>query len=454
VVEDEPSETLGSGDAYRKAGEGFGVTLRAVNYESGDDANTNSDLANNTLTPNFGGHSSIDLDLEFSLQAPTSAGTSPGSLQGWDDQLVRFNNTANQGEYLFSGLTWSEVGIISMNVAHNDYLGGGETIIGARPNIGRFYPDHFDVAANSGSFSPYCGAFSYIGQGFGYDTRPSLTITAKNIAGDTTQNYTDSAFMKLALTDITRVFPNIDYKDEIPPSQFGVDGVTAMVVSNSPGGGEVLSANGPGVMTYLFSATDNYTYTKDANSLIDEFLSKLTININDFSDVDGAAATANPPVTPTGINLRYGRVVLQNAFGPETEALKIPMSVQNYNGTSFITNTNDDCSTYNSAVMELNTNLAASGSSAASGSGIFDSGLALLDQQIELSAPGATHQGVVDICLNVADWLKFDWNGDGLDLTQVCDTSMSAVQGDNPMSTASFDQYRGHDRIIYWREVQ
>ncbi|WP_250656328.1 DUF6701 domain-containing protein [Alkalimarinus coralli] len=40
-------------------------------------------------------------------------------------------------------------------------------------------------------------------------------------------------------------------------------------------------------------------------------------------------------------------------------------------------------------------------------------------------------------------WLKYDWDGSG------------SISGsvDAPSATATFGRYRGHDRIIYWREV-
>jgi len=448
-----PSATGGSGTKYRKAGENFDVTLRPVIYESGDDANTNSDLANNALTPNFGSHNGISLNLGHSLQAPTGIGASGGVLSGWSNQSVIFNNTGRKGEYQFGTLSWSEVGVISMSAEHSDYLGSGESIAGNRPNVGRFYPDHFDVLANNGSFANTCnlGAnpFTYIGQGFTYGTAPSLTITAKNLSGGTTENYTDSNFMKLVLSDITRVFPNADV------DQNGADNATLMRVGTSLNAGETLTATGAGMMTYLFDATDIYSYTKDDNSMIGEFDSDLAIAVNDFNDVDGASATSNPSVLPTAIELRYGRLALGNAHGPETENLKIPMSIQYLDRTSstFILNTDNSCSSYNAINMVVNPSLANSGTSSASGSGTFNGGLSPLAQQIEMSAPGDTHQGAVNLCLNVDNWLKFDWNGDGLDLTQTCSASNPPSQGDNPMSTASFNQYRGHDRIIYWWEV-
>jgi MSHA biogenesis protein MshQ len=51
--------------------------------------------------------------------------------------------------------------------------------------------------------------------------------------------------------------------------------------------------------------------------------------------------------------------------------------------------------------------------------------------------------------VTVDDWLKFDWfidlNGDGTD-----DDSNII----DPQFRMIFGSYRGHDRIIYWREAE
>ena len=35
-------------------------------------------------------------------------------------------------------------------------------------------------------------------------------------------------------------------------------------------------------------------------------------------------------------------------------------------------------------------------------------------------------------------WLQYDWNGTG---------------DENPRGTATYGRFRGHDRIVYWREL-
>ena len=57
---------------------------------------------------------------------------------------------------------------------------------------------------------------------------------------------------------------------------------------------------------------------------------------------------------------------------------------------------------------------------------------------IELAAPTPnTGSGVVTYDAPV--WLEGDYDGNG--------------SFENPSATATFGIYRGHDRVIYWREV-
>jgi MSHA biogenesis protein MshQ len=44
------------------------------------------------------------------------------------------------------------------------------------------------------------------------------------------------------------------------------------------------------------------------------------------------------------------------------------------------------------------------------------------------------------VLYGIYDWLQFDWNNDG-------------AHDDNPSATATFGEYRGNDRIVYWRAI-
>jgi MSHA biogenesis protein MshQ len=42
------------------------------------------------------------------------------------------------------------------------------------------------------------------------------------------------------------------------------------------------------------------------------------------------------------------------------------------------------------------------------------------------------------VSYNSPAWLEYDWSGGG---------------DEDPKGTASFGHFRGHDRVIYWREI-
>ena len=58
------------------------------------------------------------------------------------------------------------------------------------------------------------------------------------------------------------------------------------------------------------------------------------------------------------------------------------------------------------------------------------------------SAPEAGNMGTIDVSVDLSpfSWLQYDWDNDG-------------SLGNHPDVSASFGSYRGHDRIIYWREI-
>ena len=131
---------------------------------------------------------------------------------------------------------------------------------------------------------------------------------------------------------------------------------------------------------------------------------------------------------------------MENALGPETQSLKIPMRIEQWNGSSFVTSADEDCSSYAAANL-LHVDDLGAGSTTPSGSATLVSGEATLANQIQLSAPGMGNQGTSALQYQGDSWLRFDWDNDA----STADTDATAA--------AAFGQYRGHDRITYWREV-
>ncbi len=359
-----------------------------------------------------------------------------------------------------SSASFAEVGLLSLDLQDVDYGFSSNTIAGDVINIGRFYPDHFDVVITNNAFGDTCtsGAtdFTYIGQPFSYLNEPVLTITAKNTAGATTQNYTEDGYQKLADTDVSRTFPVEDTGKD------GADNATKMVVTPTVTDGSLTTpvsapASALGVMTYTFNPSDSFTYAKNSNAQVGEFTMDYDIVIDSIQDSDGVnAATSlalsmptSNTVSPTGTFLRFGRWNIENTFGSERADLTFPMAIQYYNGTSFITNTSDTCTAYDGdddanhtlSLNNLPNPLSATNLTPISGLGAFALGLA----ELQIAKPSDGSQGQIRITYDdTPSWLQYDWSWNGsdpLDFTE------------NPSAIATFGLFRGNDRIIYQREV-
>ena len=155
------------------------------------------------------------------------------------------------------------------------------------------------------------------------------------------------------------------------------------------------------------------------------------------------------------LDMRYGRLRLDDAFGPETVALPVNFYTEYWTGNHFTLNAQDSCTmvprgaiTYPAGTLASDTNrtVALTGGSTQGtytnldATGVrFNAGVAGQG----FTAPTASAQGkfVVGTDLTNLPWLRFDWNQDG----NYSDLKL-------PNATFEFGSYRGNDRIIYWRE--
>ena len=165
-------------------------------------------------------------------------------------------------------------------------------------------------------------------------------------------------------------------------------------------------------------------------------------------DIDYSGDGSNDHADAGDTEIRFGRMQIQNTYGPETAFLNQPVFIQYFDGTNFVTNTDDTCTPIDTSNMILQVD----GESALAqgvvtnvviGSGTTDLaiGTALTSGEANLtySAPGAGNTGTLTNTYSVPDWLRFDWDGDG-------------DHDDNPSASAIFGRYRGNDRVIYWLE--
>jgi len=431
------SADCSAGDAscsiFKKAGESFDLDIKAACWVDNDD----SDYSNNPVTANF---ELASIGLDHSLIAPSA-----GNLGSLSNASINFT-TSDNGIHTVSQSV-SEVGVFTFDLNPPIYF--GESInTAASDNIGRFYPDHFEVtASDDGAFSDYaCGTFSYSGQSFNYTTNPTLTISAYN-AADTaviTQNYTGD-FVKLVASDFRFTQPTTD------ALQTGVDGnLVLLEMSVSPAS---LTDNADGSLSFAFG-NDSYTYRHISNSKIAPFSNAVKLEFTAINDDDGVQ-TQDLPISlqPSGEPIRFGRFSITNVHGSELIPLPVQIQTEYFNGANWQSNSADQCTTLNLAshFQLANTDTSAgswqsgtttmtvnNGSSTASLNAL-NSGQATLT----FSAPGEDNQGYIDIRSQLSanyDWLLGDYDNDG-------------GYDDEAQGRASFGLFKGSDNIIFRREV-
>ncbi|MEW6981171.1 DUF6701 domain-containing protein [Colwelliaceae bacterium 6471] len=432
--------TNSSGDPKQVAGDAFQVDLVAQ-------------CADGTVTPNYTPQATTAINLSVQQQAPTTHFGDLTIENGTNSKITATDTGSqawlpNNSSATSFNASYSEVGIINIAAQDTGYFGHALSSNGYT-TVGRFIPDHFTVSVTNNSFANACtiGAadFTYIGQPFTYLLEPEISITAENSNDEITQNYTETGYQKLEASNVSRTFSTEDRLKN------GEDNSTKMQVSSTVFEG-TLAKESNGVMKYTFNSNDSFTYTKDNNSLSIPFDATYDIAIATIEDSDGVNASAVLPqtISPIGGKLRFGRMVIDNSFGPETSNLPQVISIQYFNASEkFVVNSDDSCS----ALLHVNAvteNLLLSNISLNPLlSGVNDVNETVNDgisRVFELTAPGANNRGALGVSYNTPSWLKYDWN----DIDELSD---GVIYDDNPTAVATFGLFRGNDRIIYWREV-
>jgi hypothetical protein len=437
-VKDNPGAIDHLEEKFKKAGENFTTTVTAIQWQSNGDV----DLSNNPVTSNFGNESTAESATIIHNMNSPDLNTAPNA--GVLGNLSNTNFSFINGVSSNTKMTYSEVGIINFeaHLTDNSYL-ATDDVVGEVLNIGRFTPDHFVLenkyagTLSGGNPFVYSGQMSLIAplQGqLSYSPQPEFTITAESLSGSTTKNYTGN-FIKLDAQSIHNVISSNN-------STGNSVGLTGNLVIGS------LDDEGDGILTYQFNSDDNYFYIRDIDALIAPFDATIDLQVTSLKDSDLVSADSDLTLQPdtNGIKVRFGRWIMENSYGPETIALRVPMQVQFWDGNNFVSKnasyTGDSFTTFDTSVSPspftiTNVSLAPA-TTIASGSGTFNNGETNL---FMLSSPGANNQGAVKVKYDVPTWLKYDW------------TVSDGSYDENPNALATFGLFRGNDRIIYRQEV-
>lgn len=411
-----PNTSSATGSVFTQAGESFQASVGAYRHAAGADTDddgvpdTSATLAQTIsagLAPSYAYATALSAAAPYTPATGTLGALANGSLSA---------GSYSGGSATPATLTYSEVGSFTMELAVSSYLGtAGVNLTGTVFNaagaqnavVGRFTPYDFGVSLNTPAFTPGCGtstAFTYIGQPFVYGTAPVITVTARNKAGATTRNYTGTWWKISNATLTSRSYTAASGTLDTS----GLPSTAADPVVADLGG----ASSGQGTLT--FSAGSGLKFTRSAP--VAPFNADLSLALN-ILDSDGVAYGSNPArfgtagagggmsFTGTGGGkvMRWGRLKLANAIGNEFASLQLPVAAQYFNGTGFVLNADDGCTSFAKSAVQFGNfqrNLAACETflPTAVASVTLSGGKAAL----ELSRPGSGNTGSVDLTPGLA----------------------------------------------------
>lgn len=401
-----PGATDEGDDVFTTAGSDFEIAVAARN-------------ANNGITPNFGQESSPEaVDLESDLFAP-AGGIDPGLVGDFGSFASDCDGNSATAGTACGEFSWPEVGIVSLNprLASGAYLGSADVVGTEVEHVGRFIPDHFELGSGNiidrAGISGCSSSFTYIGERFDVD----FTLYARNADGNTTANY-EGLFAFLTGGDLgLSGSPSPDVDASSVSWMLGVgDAVGQLSVPRS-------------------TPVAPYTSYEVTTAPVDS---------------DGVSLSGSGAIDTT--ELRFGRLVIDNAIGSELGPIALPWRAEYWSGSTWLINDTDDCT-----VLDLTSQVELTSSGGDTGDGSttvsLDGGTTSIDaSQSELTlsggigsiyftAPGTP--GWVDVLLQLdTTWpfLRDDLDDDG-------------VYNDNPEGRASFGLFEGDSRRIFIREI-
>jgi MSHA biogenesis protein MshQ len=323
--------------------------------------------------------------------------------------------------------------------------------------VGRFVPDHFAVSGGSlvnrsdicplGTNCP--SSFTYLGE----PMNAVFKLTAQAAGGSTTQNYTGSLAKlnpqaavtaytggPLGLGVIDTTAPRIPFLVCMATPAHPC--FTPLVASGSFASG---AANITVPLTVYRGATavGPFAALNIGIAPLDSDGVTSVYNLDTTNVVAGASDHTNLLVTG---NLLYGRLNISNAHGSELLQLPIAVTVQYWNGTSYLTNTQDSATTLSaSTASSANwTNITpgnwqklnATSTWPAGATSVVPSTAAMAfrsgKSSFTLTAPGTGITGSVDMIIN----------------SSIAPTYLPS----NTAARATFGVYKGANGLIYLRE--
>lgn len=417
---------------FKKAGETFTLSMIAKAWQQDNDTNL-CDNGTNINTPNF---ELSNIVLNHQLVAPALAdGSSLGTLSALSYNHARATNaTSNVTQ------TVSEVGVFRFGAVPpaNQYMGYTIPSTISLP-VGRFIPAYFAATPGPAEILALdeCTNFHYLGQDMEYETNPSVVYEARNVQGNTTQNYAHSFFRAdnwagaatATKTSYSDVAVSLSSPVAVSRGNFALSNQT-----NGYDGKFSLTLSGD-VLSYLRPVEPDYPAP---------FVPQLKLNLlaGQWADQDGVCVKTSDvgscqpvEVGITAPTQKYGRLVIKggnvaDASAPASTLVPLEFRTEFWSGTAFVVNTDDSCTVIDPASVSFTTvGLGVTGSSYPLSSGL--TGATFLSATV----PGGL-TGVWPVFYAAPPWLKYSWQEE---------------DGD-PSSEVSVGRYRGNKRQIFWQE--
>lgn len=436
-------EALQVNGARLMAGDPFDLNIRAVAWQSDGELRTEGALRDNPTTPNFRLNgmqlNSLQALPEFSAFEYLNPAGAWAPLTSYDHSAGSMTLRVRQ----------REVGIFQLGAAPPAYfgqsIGGGESGL-----LGRFTPAWLDVSSDA-SLEHACGSFSYQGQIIGFvGGQPAIQITGRNRQGEVTNNYDRGDFWRLP--DAPRRLPYrlsaADRPDLAARLQdlakwVSEDSVPSLMVTDSDAadGSRRFDWRADPASGRLADALRwNLPAAASAEDLPLQLLAEgehvvLQVPQAQLTDRDGICYRGSAPATGAcqdfvhaigGTELRLGRLRIENARGPEEDALGLPYWLESWrnpgSGPDWLKESDDVCS-----LPALQGDVRLSGFSGVPPLSEDDfppaertlappAGMPLPSGLIRLPAPNKQGSVLVSLAgLNgvFPGWLRHDWNGDG-----------------------------------------
>ncbi len=464
-----PAATDNTGGAFARAGQSFNMNVYGAQWVDGEDddndgvPDSDANINDNPVTPNFGQETTpVSVTVTHALVSPIGGSASTltnSAFSGFTDGIKT------------NAMNWNNVGIISLAAVLDTgtYL-GTDTIVGTVPHLGRFIPNHFRL--NSSSIDNACVNFSYMGQPFDL----SIDLEAQGVGDIPLNNYSanlGAGADNHALATYTFVAENSDDGNDLGgrlsamTTPWSAGSVVQAYTPNFSRNSVATVIDGPFDNTFVAINLDDGEVGTTID-LVDVDGGGYNLKASEAGDCsvalncDALKLRAPGNIITKEVSFRYGRLTSAQVFGPASRSLTLPMYTQAWNGSSFVLSTDDGCSTIDAANVSLsgvqNTpfdddyNLLSLSTHADIGdvqvdlspANTTDSTLTALDGAFNLTLGQSTViNGYVPVIIKDLDaWLRFNWDG-GVD---------GVADIDLPSQNATFGQFRGNDRVIYWRE--